>query len=140
MGSSFGISGRLESAWPKRVLAETNLALALYFDIDADLRARARKNPELRYMTRLRYHSLALAGGFVRENYEPKEYESLYSNAKTFADSFKRVLAASRMVLGQVHSKYVPNDQPLFAFVRSAERWDEMQKQLAEQLALLEEL
>lgn len=131
----FGHEGKLLAHWPRAVLNQGLLAVAAYFHISDDLTARTRKSPDLRFLQRLRFHSVSLVGKYVRENLSEREVGQLIVDAEAFADVLGVPLQVQRDVLVDTHDNYVPERMTMFAFVRSSDRWSDMEKRFAKKLA-----
>lgn len=134
---AFGINGVLADMWSQDDLDQSFLAIAIYTNVLNDLAERVRGNPDLRFMKRLRFHSMALMGEFVRANVDRSEYRRLWSQQSAFDDQLGEALNTQRRVVGSVHDQHVPQTQTMFAFVRSTDRWGEMLRQFNTQIALL---
>ncbi len=59
---AFGVGGELEDVWSDDTLNQTLVAIGFYFRISQDAKDLAKKDKDLKFLYRLRYHGIALAG------------------------------------------------------------------------------
>lgn len=134
---AFGINGELLSAWSDDSFEETLLVIALYLRIAEETHALGLKSAELRFLKRLRFHALALAGVYCREKgggLTPKKLLHSKPEFQSFWSSFWEIV---RGILIDVHSTAMEQGSTMFAFVRSEDRWLQMLKRLRLRLAAI---
>jgi hypothetical protein len=125
---TFGVEGELQAEWSEDTLAETLFAIALYLRIDSETKELASKSPEMRFLRRLRFHALSLAGYFWRDykkNAAPRYW--LHDNSR-FDEFFSIFWPICKQVLIDAFSTAEEQKMTTFAFVRSGEWWEKMKK------------
>jgi hypothetical protein len=132
---AFGVGGELEDAWSEDTLDRTLLAIGFYFRISQDAKEQAKKDKDLKFLYRLRYHGLSLAGiQFAKA--DPSEVHELVHKAARFAEAFDQFWVVARGALVTAQTAAESQDITTFALVRSTERWTLMQKEFRRQLAV----
>jgi hypothetical protein len=132
---AFGVNGELEDAWSEDTLDRTLLAIGFYFRISQDAKEQAKKNKDLKFLYRLRYHGISLAGmQFAKA--DTSEVHDLAHKTAYFADSFEQFWDVARSALITAQNAAESQDITTFALVRSGERWALMQKEFRRQLAV----
>lgn len=134
---AFGVDGKIETAWSQRTLDDALLAIAFYLEIDKAAKELGKQDPELRFLRRLRFHAVALAGEFARRRFEPDEARSLVTSKPKFVEAWTSFWPMAKGVLIDVFSSAEDEGTSMFAFVRSSERWQQMTKRLRRHLAAL---
>lgn len=130
MGSynkAFGINGELIDVWTTDALDEAKFMIALHQRLLSEAKTSAARDAELRFMHRLRFHSLALCGFYLRELRRDQlaPGESLLSTA-AFEQVLDEYWTVGRMLLIITVKKFLKGGGSLFAFVRSAEEWKDL--------------
>jgi hypothetical protein len=133
--SAFGLNGKLVELWPEMTYRETLLAIALFLRIVDEARALATENEDLKYVARLKFHLLALAGEFVRARYLENERAALVSSEQGFGRMWDDYWDPAFAVVDGAYEDAHDQDVTTFAFVRSAERWQRMKSQFEKRLA-----
>jgi len=124
---AFGVDGRLESAWSDDTLEEALLAYVIYAKADQEAVTLGRKDVKYRFLRRLRFHTLSLAGIWVRENGGDEKRRELARSKDAF-ESFWRAFWPLCLDLEiDAYLTAVEGEKgTLFALVRSDERWQAM--------------
>jgi len=131
---SFGVNERLEAVWSAEVFEETLLSLAFYYTIDSRTKELAKMDQK--QFRRLRYHLLALAGVYSRENLDATGVHDCTRKAAKFDAHWNRICEAAFDVVEDVYTHAVEdNDMTMFAFVRNEEKWGDMKKRFARKMA-----
>ena len=94
-----------------------------------------KQDPELRFLRRLRFHGVALAGEFTRRRFEPDEARELVTIKPKFDEAWELFWSVTKGVLIDVFSIAEDEETSMFAFVRSSDRWQQMTKRLRRHLA-----
>jgi hypothetical protein len=132
---AFGVNGELLDAWSEDTLDRTLLAIGFYFKIGQDAKEQGRKDKDLKFLYRLRYHGLALAGlQFAAA--DVTEVHELAHKAPRFEEAFDEFWSVARAVLVTAQTAAEDREITTFALVRSAERWALMQKEFRRQMAV----
>ncbi len=133
---SFGVNGELLPAWSDETFNETLLALCFYLKIDTDAKEKAKKNPELKFLRRLRFHTLSLAGTYCRDKgVDPKE---VLARKDAFQELWLKFWPVAGNAVEDAHSSALEQQTTMFAFVRSEERWAQMSKRLTRKSSIVE--
>lgn len=127
---AFGVDGSLQPTWSDETFRETLLAIAVYQRLDEEIRERTKKAPEIRFLKRLRFHALSLAGVYIREQTTLPTTEKLLHSKPDFQALWNPFWTVASGVLTDVYSTAMEQDSTMFAFVRSEDRWDQMRKRL----------
>ena len=133
---AFGIDGELQDVWSDDTLNRTLLAVGFYFRISQDAKDQAKKDKELKFLYRLRYHGLSLAGMQFGKA-EPSEVHDLAHKTSYFNETFDQFWTVARASLITAQGAAEMLDITTFALVRSAERWSLMQKEYRRQMSVL---
>ena len=134
---AFGIDGGLVSAWSAETLDESLAAVAIYLRINQATKDLAKKSAEVRFLPRLRFHGLSLAGLYLRNSSSQIEYKALTRSMDVFESFWNTFWPLAKAVLVDVYSQAEDSGSTMFAFVRSSERWQQMQKRFTRHLASL---
>jgi AIPR protein len=132
---AFGVNGELEDAWSDDTLDRTLLSIAFHLRISQDAKEQANKDKDLKFLYRLRYHGLSLAGMQFAKS-ESSEIHELAHKTAYFNEAFDDFWVVARAVLVTAQTAAESQDITTFALVRSAERWALMQKEFRRQLAV----
>ncbi len=132
----FGVDGRLQEAWSKGAMDEALLAIAIHTHIVNDFRQRGKDDSNYKYLFRMRFHALALAGVYARRELKPENYGKIARSKAAFDDAFDGVWGTIRQMMSLAHAPVVNGDSTLYSLVRSIERWTEMKRLFEEQLDL----
>lgn len=132
---AFGVGGRLQDVWSQEDLAETFYAVALNLRITRQAKMLGDKDKNLKFMYRLRFHVLALAGSYARHNNITGErLGALLDSKEAFEEQFGRFWRmASALLIYRVQE--VIDNGTLFDFLRSQERWLQLRKTFSMNLA-----
>ena len=121
---AFGVQGELQDIWTPSILDEAKLMIAVHQHLLAEAKASGVRDPELRFLHRLRFHSLALCGLYLHElRDEPKGASQIIASKSSFDTFLKEYWTVGRMVLIFSVKQYMKDGGSLFAYVRSAEEW-----------------
>jgi hypothetical protein len=123
---AFGIDGELVSIWPDDVLNEVRAAIAIYFAIVAAIRVQIEADAAYRYLYRLRFHCLSLAGRQWRA-FSPTQREKLLSSSSAFAEQFQLTWEALFDTVADAYED-ASETTTMFAFVRSEPTFVKMVK------------
>lgn len=121
---AFGINGELVNLWPDEAFAEMLAALAIYFAIVKETRDLARRDSSDRYLQRLRFHCLALAGRTWRSLSDAQK-----TKATASSQGFESFWASLwDRLLDSVADTYedAADRMTMFAFVRSDDMYQKM--------------
>jgi len=132
---SFGVRGELKPDWNDEILDEALLAVVLYKAIDDKLKESAKRDPESRFLRRLRFHALALSGEYLRKLSRQSDYHKLTRNDGAFQQLWNDFWALANPTLINSFLSASRNGTTMFAFVRSETVWQDMQKSLRIQLS-----
>lgn len=132
---AFGVSGQLLDAWSDETLDETLLAIVLYRQIDEVANELGKKDAEMRFLRRLRFHALSLGGRYVRKVVPTSDYHRITRNDEPFRALFGDFWPLARVILINAFVTATNQGVTTFAFVRSEDRWEDMAKLLRLQLA-----
>lgn len=135
---AFGVDGRLEPKWSKETLDEALLAFAFYKRVDAAASAAKKKDADMAFLKRLRFHGVALAGCYVGQVYDGKRQQALrlVRSKARFEKTWIQFWGVAGSVLVNVYSGAEHDGLSLYAFLRSRDQWRQMKKQLRRNLAL----
>jgi len=132
---AFGVDGQVASAWARETLDEALVAVAFYLRIADATKRVGDGDPEMRFLRRLRFHGVALAGEFVRRRYEPPQARELLGSESKFDEAWNTFWPVVRSVLIDVFTGAEEGGASMFGFVRSSERWQQMIRRLRRHLA-----
>jgi hypothetical protein len=131
---AFGLAGVMHDAWGQDSLNETLLAIAYHLRISEESKLLAKKETDLRFLNRLRFHTLALAGT-RNQTLTPNDIASQLASQSQFDLSFDEIWPIARSVIINVVVQAESEGSTMFALVRSAERWKQMQRTFKLQIA-----
>ena len=136
---AFGVDGKLESKWSTITLDEALLAYAFYTRVDQEASQVKRRDAEMAFLKRLRFHGVALAGLYVRKVFGDRSEEArrLIRNKQRFEKSWREFWGVARGVLVDVYSSGEEDGLSVYAFLRSKDRWHQMERRLRRHLTLL---
>jgi hypothetical protein len=134
---AFGVDDELQPAWSAATLDECRLAITCYLRFDDTVGEIIEKKPEMRFLKRLRFHALALAGAYFRKSFTEADVTRLLKNKEVFDQFWVSFWATARSVLIDVFSQAEDEGSTMFAFVRSTERWAQMTKRFDRHIAAL---
>ena len=121
---AFGVQGELQDIWTPSILDEAKLMIAVHQYLLAEAKTSAARDPELRFLHRLRFHGLALSGLYMRSLLdEPKTPQQIIASKSSFDAFLKEYWTVGRMVLIFSVKQFMKNGGSLFAYVRSTEEW-----------------
>ena len=121
---AFGDQGELYDIWTSSTLDEAKLMIAVHQYLLAEAKNSADRDPELRFLHRLRFHSLALCGLYQRDlREEPKSAGQIIASKSSFDTFIKEYWTVGRMVLIFSVKQFMKDGGSLFAYVRSTEEW-----------------
>ena len=133
---AFGVDGDLQSAWTTETLQETCLAIAFYLYIDQKMKELGEKDEKLKFLRRMRWLALSLAGWYVRQ----KEVASdVYLKPARFEEVAESFWSEARRVLVSGHMRAVRDEVSLFALVRATDRWEAMKDEFELQVLAQDE-
>lgn len=132
---AFGVGGHLHDVWSQEDLAETCYAIALHLRITRQAKMLGDKDKNLTFMYRLRFHILALAASYTRHHdITGERLGGLLDSKEAFETQFTRFWRmASPLLIYRVQE--VIDNGTLFDFLRSQERWAQLRKTFAMNLA-----
>jgi len=113
------------------------LAIASYFAIASDYKERGIANAQLKPLHRMRYHALSLAGMYARDHLAANEYGDVARSSSKFKEFFDAFSYTARLALVTQFQQAVDEGSTTYAFVRSDERWEQIRKMFAIQLAAI---
>ena len=125
--SAFGVEGTLPDLWSDREFRRCLLAIAFHRRIEERVRQEAKDDPEYKFLRRLRFHALSLAGHFLDRGQKDEDVDQLLEDGTFFGEKWKVFWEEAVRVLDNVYSSTVREQRKtLFALVRSTEDWDRM--------------
>jgi hypothetical protein len=129
---AFGVDHQVMEVWSTDEFRKALTALNIYFHIEDIARQEGKENPQIKFLYRLRFHALSLAGFYIRGQPEWAEREVGIGTAEDFDSFWKEFWKESRRTLIDVHldaQEAQERDQTtMHSFVRSAERWRQMKR------------
>ena len=131
---SFGVDGEIQDAWSDETFDETLLAISLAFRITEESKRLATAGADLKFLPRLRFHTLALAGIYFRRMRD-SGWRKLVRNEEALERFWGGFWPIAKAVLVDVYTAAEEEDATMFAFVRSTDRWAKMQKRFSRHLA-----
>ena len=132
---SFGVQGELEVAWSDETFDECLLALAFYFRIESEVASAVAADSSLRFLKRLRYHALSLAGHYYRDGLSHPSAKHLLESTKEFEVAWSGFWSRTAPILIDVYG-WEEQKTTMFAFVRSTEKWEQITKSFKRRLTL----
>jgi hypothetical protein len=132
---AFGVSGEIEDAWSDDTLNQTLVAIGIYFRISQDAKDQAKRDKDLKFLYRLRYHGIALAG-IQFSQLDLSEISNLAHKSTYFDAVFIDFWNVARATLITAQTTAESQDITTFALLRSAERWALMQKEFRRQMSV----
>lgn len=134
---AFGIGDELVSAWSDETLDECLLAILLYRRIDETAKELGKRggDEDMRFLRRLRFHALSLAGRYVKRGVPASDFHRVTRNDNPFNEVWEDFWPLARVILINVFGAAQSQGVTTFAFVRSDEKWQEMEKLFRLQLA-----
>jgi len=126
---AFGVEGKILPVWADETLEEALLAYTIHSRADKEAKDLGRKDPELRYYRRLRFHSVSLAGVWLRQKMDHTALHSLARSKEAFDAFWKEFWPLCCDVETDAFQEAVEREKgTLFALVRSSERWEDMRR------------
>jgi hypothetical protein len=123
--TAFGENGEMVDLWSDAAFEECLVAIAFYRTIQDQIREEIGNDPKCRYLHRLRFHCLAMAGAAVREMDEEERHRLLHDEA-SFNRAFEAFWPKAFVSVGDTKELADADKMTLFAFVRSEDRWQRM--------------
>ena len=121
----FGVDGQLVDCWGEENFEECLLAIAFYIAIERVTNEEASQNSEFRYFRRMKYHAVSLAGTFIRGSNDG--VRKLVESQSEFFTKWKLFWDEARRVINFIYDQAVVREKNTFyAFLRSAEKWEQM--------------
>lgn len=128
----FGVEGVLEPKWSQDTLDEALLALAFHFHIEKTVKLQDDVN---RYMRRLRFHAVGLAGEYYRRVLRLEGGAKTFLTEAKFAPRWRELWDHAFDILESEWSSAESEKMTMFAFVRNTDRWENMKRRLTRKLA-----
>ena len=126
---AFGVDRDVMEAWSTDEFRKALTAINIYFHIEDTSRQEGKENPQMKFLHRLRYHALSLAGFYIRGQQEWAEREVEIGTAADFDSFWNEFWKETRRTLIDAYLDAQERDQTtMHSFVRSAERWRQMKK------------
>ncbi len=125
---AFGVDGEIPELWSDEEFQRCLVAIAFYLRIAETCKEEAKKDIRYRFLKRLRYHALALAGIYMRGTNEQVEESKLVKDKSKFDSVWDNIWPDARRALIDVHSTAVENNYTMHALVRSDDRWQQMRR------------
>lgn len=126
---AFGVDHEVMEVWSEDEFRKALTALNVYFHIEDTTRQEGKENPQMKFLYRLRYHALSLAGFYIRGQKEWAEREIEIGTAADFDSFWDKFWKESRRTLIDAYVDAQERDQTtMHSFVRSAERWRQMKR------------
>jgi hypothetical protein len=131
---AFGVGGEMEDVWSDDTFNQTLVAIGINFRISQDAKDLAKRDKDLKFLYRLRYHGIALAG-MQFSQLDSSEVSSLAHKSTYFDTVFDDFWGVARATLVTAQTTAESQEITTFALVRSAERWAQMQKEFRRQMS-----
>lgn len=119
---AFGIEGELVDIWAKRAFRNVLVSILFFNKVNETAKKEKQKNDDRYFFNRLKYHSLALAGIFLRA----KEIsdKKLITDQDFFEEIWERLWKETRGIIYRTGVGAREESAPtLYAIARSTERW-----------------
>ena len=123
---SFGVNNEVLSEWSNKEFFESILAVCIFLRYLEEAKKLGKKNSEIKYLNRLKWHAISLAGLFRREIYPEKPAKNIFSKSSNFNEFWDKYWDIAFDVLDDSYSDAMDEGATLFAFVRSFEKWEKM--------------
>jgi len=125
--SSFGVEGTLPDLWSPKEFHRCLLAIAFHRRIEAKIAEEAKVDPEFKFLRRLRFHALSLAGHYVDQGQRDDDVIKLLEDGNYFDEVWKSFWKEAFRILDEVYSfMVVDQKKSLYALARSGEDWGKM--------------
>ena len=128
---AFGVRGDLLDVWSAEEFGQTLAAVALAFRIEDTIRSESKGAPESKFLTRLRFHIVALAGLYVRGKLEWRELESSLATGTQFESLWSEFWTEARRTMIDAWLTAEEQNVVMFAFVRGSDRWSQIKRRFA---------
>ena len=120
---AFGIAGEIPEMWSDEEFQRCLLAIAYYNRVEENCKTEAKQDVQYRFLRRLRYHALALAGVYIRGTKERVHETQLLKDESKFISLWNKIWPDARRALIDVYATATDQGSTMFALVRSDERW-----------------
>jgi hypothetical protein len=127
---AFGIDGKLEKSWPEEVFYECLLAICFYSRFVTEAKSLAQKAPEWKFLYRLRWHALSLAGYYLRTKSMIADARQLVTSEKEFNRVWNEYWNIVPHALDDVYSQAMDEKVTIYSLTRSTERWNKMKARM----------
>jgi hypothetical protein len=131
---SLGVDGEIQDAWSDETFDDTLLAISLAFRILDESKRLAAASDEMKFLPRLRFHAIALAGIYFRRLGDSGA-RKLVRSEEALDKFWSGFWPTAKSVLVDVYTAAEDEESTMFAFVRSTDRWAKMQKRFSRHLA-----
>jgi hypothetical protein len=131
---AFGVGGEMEDVWSEDTVNQTLVAIGIYFRISQDAKDAAKRDKDLKFLYRLRYHGIGLAG-MQFSQFGLSEISDLAHKSTYFDTVFDDFWNVARATLVTAQTTAESQEITTFALLRSAERWTLMQKEFRRQMS-----
>lgn len=133
---AFGVDGEIHPVWSNQTFQESLLAIAFYLRIDQEARDLAARRDDLRFMRRLRFHALSLAGIYAQRKLSAELIGELLLNKQQFDKCWREFWPICATMVEDGYSNAEEQNVTMFAFVRSEERWQQMVRRFNRRFSL----
>jgi hypothetical protein len=133
---TFGVEGEIQPLWSESIFDELLLAISFYLKLEEKSRELSKISPDLKFLRRLRFHALSLAGIYYREIIGEDNALTLIKDRSEFEKRWEVFWSKASTVLEDSFSRLEQENATMFAFIRSEERWQHMAKSFKRRLAL----
>jgi len=124
---AFGVEGILPDLWSPKEFHRCLLAIAFHCRIEIKIAEEAKLYPELKFLRRLRYHALSLAGHYVEKGQKDDYVSNLLEDGNVFEETWKVFWEEAVRVLDDIHLTMVSEQKKsLYAMARSSDDWEKM--------------
>ena len=126
---AFGVDREVIEAWSPDEFRKLLTALNIYFHIEDTARQEGKDNSQMKFLYRLRYHALSLAGFYIRGQKEWTEREVELGTSTDFDSFWNEFWKETRRTLIDAYLDAQEKEQTAMrTFIRSAERWRQMRR------------
>jgi len=124
---AFGVEGKLDDLWSDREFHRCLLAIAFYLRIEIKIAEEVKLDPQMKFLKRLRFHALSLAGHYVEKGQKDDYVSKLLEGGNVFEDTWKVFWREAVRILDEVYFSVVGEQKKsLYALARSTEDWEKM--------------